>query len=102
MPVGYDSFRRGRHRFVIARGRPASQDEQANIIGRDLHMTIDEHEADPEAVTLVGWLRGSTGLRPVAKKAPWITCGLLIQAAGIAMVLAWAYRRYKDDAVEGA
>lgn len=63
-------------------------------------MTINQEPA--EAVTLVGWLRGSTGLRPVAKKAPWIVCGLLLQAAGIAMVLAWAYRKYKNDAVEGA
>lgn len=65
-------------------------------------MTINEQQAAPEAVTLVGWFRGSAGLRPVAKKGPWITCGLLIEAAGIAMVLAWAYRRYKDDAVAGA
>jgi hypothetical protein len=64
-------------------------------------MTTNE-EAQPTAVTLVGWLRGSTGLQPVAKKAPWIVCGLLIQASGIAIVLAWAYRTYKDDAVEGA
>lgn len=63
-------------------------------------MTINQEPA--EAVTLVGWLRGSTGLRPVAKKTPWIVCGLLLQAAGIAMVLAWAYRKYKNDAVEGA
>lgn len=63
-------------------------------------MTTNQEQL--EAVTLAGWLRGSTGLPPVAKKAPWIACGLLIQAAGMALVLAWAYRKYKDDAVEGA
>jgi hypothetical protein len=57
---------------------------------------------DAAPVTLVGWLRGSAGLRPVAKRWPWITCGLIIQAAAVAVVLAWAYRKYKDDAVEGA
>jgi hypothetical protein len=59
-------------------------------------------QADAAPVTLVGWLRGSSGLRPVAKRWPWITCGLIIQAAAVAIVLAWAYRKYKDDAVEGA
>jgi hypothetical protein len=59
-------------------------------------------QADAAPVTLVGWLRGSSGLRPVAKKWPWITCGLIIQAAAVAILLAWAYRKYKDDAVEGA
>jgi hypothetical protein len=59
-------------------------------------------QTDAAPVTLVGWLRGSSGLRPVAKKWPWITCGLIIQAAAVAIVLAWAYRKYKDDAVEGA
>lgn len=58
--------------------------------------------AESAPVTLVGWLRGSSGLRPVAKRWPWITCGLIIQAAAVAIVLAWGYRKYKDDAVDGA
>jgi hypothetical protein len=62
-------------------------------------MTINE---EPEAVTLAGWVRNSSGLRPVAKRWPWIVGGLVIQAAGVAIVLAWAYGKYKDDAVTGA
>lgn len=52
-------------------------------------------------VTRVGALRGATMLAPVRRRAPWIACGLLVQAAAVAMALAWAYRRYKNDAMTG-
>ena len=62
---------------------------------------VSGEQASAVGVTRVGRVRSATVLPPVSSRAPWIACGLVIQAAAVAMVLAWTYSRYKDDAMEG-